>query len=284
MSINTIEVTPTMTEKELDALRHKLLTPAHGRLITRSTRVLCEGNVKALYLKAGQAIRRRSYDTALAALESLRPHFNPAKDSDRPMIQQSLGGDLLAGWLRPRNPAREDWLRKADRDHLDQIMRLVPMVTDFGLAIKKYLPEYYRKVHGPASGYWVRRPRSERFKTLHKVKNARQLAMLKLIQASRNYLFWGTPFSTITLNHNLLFGAHRDGRNIPGTLSCLTALGRWTGGLLGFPRLGVSFDLRPGDLLIADTNREYHGTVGGVFGNRYSMVAYLHKSLLQRNS
>lgn len=71
---------------------------------------------------------------------------------------------------------------------------------------------------------------------------------------------------------------------VPGTLSCLTALGNYSGGALCFPRLGVTFRLRPKDLLIADTNTEYHRNVGHISGERYSVVAYLHSSLLPKEN
>jgi hypothetical protein len=41
------------------------------------------------------------------------------------------------------------------------------------------------------------------------------------------------------------------------------------------PRLRVAFRLRPGDILIADTNREQHGNVGPIAGERISVVGYL---------
>jgi hypothetical protein len=125
------------------------------------------------------------------------------------------------------------------------------------------------------------RPVDQKFKTLFRVQDTLQRKMLERWDATRYYHFLGTrAFSTITLNNNILFGAHDDGRNVPDTLSCLTALGDYAGGTLCFPRLGVSFKLRPRDLLIADTNVEYHGNVGHISGERYSVVAYMHRSLL----
>ena len=52
---------------------------------------------------------------------------------------------------------------------------------------------------------------------------------------------------------------------------------RFVGGELCFPRLGVSFDIEPGDLLIADTNRELHGNRRERSGDRISVVAYLRE-------
>jgi hypothetical protein len=127
--VPTLEVTPVLTAKQLD---DQLLSPAHGRVIERSTQVLCKGELKALYLRAEdhQPISEHSYYRALDALE--RMQFNSAKDSDRSMIYQSrIGGDLLLGWMRPRNPFKEDWLRRGDRDQLYHALELSWLMGDF---------------------------------------------------------------------------------------------------------------------------------------------------------
>jgi hypothetical protein len=82
-------------------------------------------------------------------------------------------------------------------------------------------------------------------------------------------------FNGITINRNLPFISHEDKGNSESTLSCLATFGRFSGGLLCLPRLRVAFDVRPGDLLIAATGREQHGSVGGRAGERWSVVAYL---------
>lgn len=90
----------------------------------------------------------------------------------------------------------------------------------------------------------------------------------------------GTMFSTITVNRTALFRAHEDGNNLAGALSCLAAFGKFSGGDLCFPRFGVSCPLEPGDLLIGDTNREQHGNIGPLMGNRISVVTYMRDALV----
>jgi hypothetical protein len=92
----------------------------------------------------------------------------------------------------------------------------------------------------------------------------------------------GTMFSTITVNQTALFRAHEDGNNLAGALSCLAAFGNFSGGELCFPRFGVSCPMEPGDLLIADTNRELHGNLGPLFGDRISIVAYMRDALASK--
>jgi len=92
----------------------------------------------------------------------------------------------------------------------------------------------------------------------------------------------GTLFSTITINQTVLFRAHEDGNNLDGALSCLAAFGHWSNGELFFPRFGVSCPMEPGDLLIADTNRELHGNLGPLGGDRISIVAYMRDALASK--
>lgn len=275
MNINHIDVPSVLTAEQLESLRFQLLKPSHGALIEENT---CEGKLKAVLLRG--VIHDSAYCYALRGLKLMK--FRPSKDSDRKSIMQETGGDLLLGWLRPRCPSREDWLRKGDRDQMFFAMRLVPLLHDFESVMQKYMPDYWQ--WHLAQAMRLVRPVDQKLKNLDKVVDPFQRAMLKRWDATRFYHFFGTRlFSTITLNNNIIFGAHEDGRNVPGTLSCLTALGNYGGGTLCFPRLGVSFRLRPRDLLIADTNTEYHGTVGHISGDRYSVVAYLHGSLLPRS-
>ena len=79
-------------------------------------------------------------------------------------------------------------------------------------------------------------------------------------------------FSALTLNRNLICSSHKDGSNVGP--ACLTVFGRWVGAALCFPRLRVAFDLKPGDVLIADTREEQHGNVGPLAGTRISVIAY----------
>ena len=95
----------------------------------------------------------------------------------------------------------------------------------------------------------------------------------------RGYTVPGTMFSTITVNQAALFKSHEDGNNLEGTLACLAAFGSWSGADLCFLRFGVSCPLEPGDLLIGDTNREQHGNLGPLFGQRISVVAYMRDDL-----
>jgi hypothetical protein len=283
MKIEHLDVKPVLTSEQLGLLKFQPLTPAHGKAITRSAHITCEGKVKALFLKGAGAdapIKDISCKAALKALQLMR--FNPADNSRRGSVKKtSSGGDLVLGWMNVARMPWEDIFRAGHRDHFPVAMWLVPLLKDFEQALQQHLPDYWQ-FHLEQAKRLVRPP-DEKLLTIDSVRSRYEREMLKQWDHTRYYHFPGTEaFSTLTLNHNLVFLAHHDGNNVPGTLGCLAAVGSYAGGALCFPRLGVSFDLRPGDLLIADTNEEYHGMVGEPFGNRYSVVAYLHSSLLPR--
>lgn len=68
MMIHHLDVT---NHERLEFQEFQLLTPAHGRIIDRSTKITCDGKVKALLLKADatyKPIRSTSYEAALRNL------------------------------------------------------------------------------------------------------------------------------------------------------------------------------------------------------------------------
>lgn len=281
--METLEIKAALSGKHLEALRFQMLNESHGTRINRSTMVFCDGEFKALFLKAEQdnPISYVSYGAALHALSLL--NFSPASHSRRAAVKQkAVGGEMVLGFMGGRKPDWEDIFRAAHRDHFAASFWLVPFLVDSEKAMAKWIPEYY-DFHVSQAKRLVR-PKGERIKTLGAVENIWERKMIRdWDKKNRYYLFPGSvAFSTLTLNQSISFAAHRDGHNVPKTMSCLSAFGAWRGGGLCFPRLGLTFEVGPRDLLISDTNIELHGNVGGIFGNRYSIVAYLHSSLITR--
>jgi hypothetical protein len=83
----------------------------------------------------------------------------------------------------------------------------------------------------------------------------------------------------LTVNWNTRFLAHKDANNSSGALSCLAAFGKFAGGELCFPRLGVAIDARERDMLVCDCPQELHGTLSTPQGNRYTVVVYTREGL-----
>lgn len=80
------------------------------------------------------------------------------------------------------------------------------------------------------------------------------------------YTLFGTVFSTITINYNFETFAHFDGNNCEGGVAVLTAMTneaypgeKYDGAYFTMPALGVAFDIRHGDFLIADNQSILHG-------------------------
>jgi hypothetical protein len=59
----------------------------------------------------------------------------------------------------------------------------------------------------------------------------------------------------------------------------MAVFGKFAGGELCFPRLGVVIDARERDMLVCDCPQELHGTLTMSQGNRYSVVLYTREGL-----
>ena len=85
----------------------------------------------------------------------------------------------------------------------------------------------------------------------------------------------GTTFTTVTVNRNLPTALHKDTRNHPGLIAMTTlAAPGTTGGEFCFPQYALKVPVKPGDLLIAATSREWHCNLSPVVGLKFSVVCY----------
>ena len=85
----------------------------------------------------------------------------------------------------------------------------------------------------------------------------------------------GTPFTTVTVNRNLPTALHKDEKNHPGLIAMTTVAARGTiGGEFCFPQYALKVPVKPGDLLIAATSREWHCNLSPVVGLKFSVVCY----------
>jgi hypothetical protein len=80
------------------------------------------------------------------------------------------------------------------------------------------------------------------------------------------YNLFGTVFSTITINYNFETFAHFDGNNCEGGVAVLTAMTnesypgeKYGGANFVMPALGLAFNIRHSDFLIADNQSIMHG-------------------------
>jgi len=73
--------------------------------------------------------------------------------------------------------------------------------------------------------------------------------------------------------------SHLDKTDCRNTLSCMTTLGEFEGGELQFPTLGVTFAMRPGDIIIFKSHLLHHFTSTVHWGRRFSLVFFAHQNL-----
>lgn len=81
-----------------------------------------------------------------------------------------------------------------------------------------------------------------------------------------------TVFTTIYVAKNFRTAYHHDTGNLPGVMTCLVPLGRFSGGELVFPRWRIAVSFKPGDLLFFDPG-QLHGNLP-FKGERISMARY----------
>ena len=270
--------------KKLKKNENKFPDEQPSHIFRNSVKITCGGKLIALFLKPKDnlaPIPDHHYKPALKTLDAPWKMFpwHPSKGNGRPMVKQlRVGGDLIFGFLKPRS-GREDYFHAPTRDELPHAMMLGPLVGDLEAAMREHLPAYYKfhmyqaqKLVLPPDEIFIQKP--------WKVGDPFQRWQLEKLAVSGFAHFpGGKAFSTLTLNKNILFGAHDDGNNMPHTFSCITALGDFVGGELCFPRFGIGFDVQPHDVLISDTNDEFHCSSRVVVGKRYSIVAYLQGKL-----
>jgi hypothetical protein len=90
---------------------------------------------------------------------------------------------------------------------------------------------------------------------------------------------FGTAFSTTTFLKSAPASVHKDSGN-GLSLTCMTTVGKdSTGGEFCLLEYGLKIPVRPGDVLIAATCREWHVNLTPVKGTKYSIVCYFRGGL-----
>jgi hypothetical protein len=240
-----------------------------------------DGKAKLLLLKGVL-----DADTCQKAFDHLRQiKYNSCKRSRRKALRGSPGGDCLFGYkdelqLLPQQGRKQTYPQlSAPSVHQFQRFRgLWPLCWKMEELLGEHLPSYWqgREIgdsHGPMT-------RHEDYRSDFFNMSAENR---KRVEAMEDWGFWynipGSNFTTITVNHNTRFLAHKDSNNSSGALSCMAAFGTFGGGELAFPRLGVAIDAKPGDMLVCDCPQELHGTLTMSQGNRYTVVVYTREGL-----
>lgn len=226
-------------------------------------------------------------DTCAKAWEHIRNlQMVSVKGSRRACLKGSPGEDLLLGYkdqlqLLPQTGRRQTYpqLSAASVHQFPRFRGMWPLCWKMEDILREYIPDYWvgRELddkHGPTT-----RDEGNRSDFFMQPGERHRAA----VEAMENWELWynipGSNFTTITVNHNTRFLAHKDANNSSGALSCLAAFGRFAGGELCFPRLGVALNVKERDMLVCDCPQELHGTLSTPQGNRYTVVTYTREGL-----
>lgn len=103
-------------------------------------------------------------------------------------------------------------------------------------------------------------------------------------KTSKDFVIKGTAFTTVTVNKNYATAIHKDAGDFKEGFGNLVALrtGEFEGCYTTFPRWGVGFDMRNGDLLLMDVH-QWHGNTPMLKHNegatRLSLVMYYRENM-----
>jgi hypothetical protein len=86
-----------------------------------------------------------------------------------------------------------------------------------------------------------------------------------------------SPFTSGQLNWETCVGKHIDSRDYPRSLSCVTTIGKYTGGELFLHDFGVKVPVQPGDIVFLESATVTHSVLPVLSGNRTSITLYLNK-------
>jgi len=309
------QLTPIMTEKEYKDQDKCFVTPEQARHEIEPNVVYKDGK-QIKFLLLPKAISAAAWLTAhVAAMAS-----KPKKGSRRAPNAQVHGRKLTLGWIDLGLPNYNNMRTAPTLEYPELVAALWPLLHDMDTLMDQNIPLYHDYAWQCAMN--AIRPEDERDDLSRVIDSAKYrqyleyvaqhpeedegieyplnyippldpdpdrvrvinpLAIVENLDAwGRTYTLRGTPFSTIEFNRNIVFQSHEDGNNVEGTCVCITTLGFYAGGRLVFPRYGYSAELEPRDLLICDNNHEQHGNLGPIVGDRYSVVAFLHNSVMGR--
>ena len=237
---------PVLTDKQLAALDNQFLTSVQVfRPITMSTIGRTEdGQIRFVFVR--NVIKQAVRDLAESTIGRIG---YGAKRSNRAAVRGQDGTEALWGFMEAHKFRPEAGMTALTVKHLDQFIEAVPFITAVDQAFRYYWPEAYE-------------------------------FQQRLAETASEFVIPSTGFSSLTINGNVLTRVHGDEGNAVGTASCLTQLGKFSGGHICIPRFGVLLESQPGDLLIADIRDEPHGNIGPVIGERIACIFYLRGGLL----
>lgn len=226
-----------------------------------------EREIAGIFLK--NVIPQDVQDKAFAALEKMKWH-GPSREETKTAVARQRGKidpkELTIGVVRPRHKAVVMPSRDTKKNH-EQLLSLVPLWEIIAACFSRVLPNYFGLHNSPRT-------------------HAGPLPDFGGIPDYLRQWFMPvnatTPFSTVTLLRSCPASIHKDrnARKDQHNFACLTSLGSdFKGGRFCLIEYGMKVPVRPGDLFIAQTTREWHYNVDPVIGVKYSIICYYQRRL-----
>jgi hypothetical protein len=225
-------------------------------------------------------VQKEAFDALHAAcwepVDEKRPEVRAGKERQAEMVAKGLApepGELNAGYSNNRNIEQSRW----ERDEPEKFSHLGPLLQWMDRMFEHALPEYHKLQNLPIT--WEQRERE-----LQK-KGTRNEGGVQLGGIPLRFRALLTSFSTIALLRSCPTAIHTDAnaRNDQLNFSCITSVTDPAkpaeGGTFALIEYGIKIPIRSGDLLIAQTSREWHTNIGPVQGEKYSIVAYYKTNL-----
>ena len=240
-----------------------------------------KGEIAGIYLR--QVLSEDAQRKALHGLEQMK--FPPPHRAETaPAIRRQRGfttpGELLFGYTD--FGTLEQTLTSREKDRILQLSPLEDLLKEMDGCFARTLPFYYQLQGSPKS---IEERQAQRQK-------ADALPEFGGIQAELRHFL--TSFSNITLLRSCPSAIHKDqgnARKDQNSFTCLTSVGQrkksgeigFSGGAFCLIEYGIKIPVKPGDILIAQTTREWHYNVTPVKGVKYSIVCYYRRRLADPN-
>jgi hypothetical protein len=106
----------------------------------------------------------------------------------------------------------------------------------------------------------------------------RHAAQFNHVAETPDFQIGTTSLTTVTVNKNLATTFHRDEGDYAAGFGLMLTLGDFVGGQLRIPMYNVTFDYKPGSLLMANVHLT-HGSLPIVSGTRIALVLYAREHI-----
>jgi hypothetical protein len=239
--MRTIQLTDADLTPGSDTLETRHLDEAHyDRVIDYDTIVL-KPDGERLFIYVRDALRRSSCELAFESFKSLPLHSSNRiaaagggyrrrkQDGARSRTRQTEAQPSdVVGYLDADRRFPVCRLSALTLDHYAEFAAARPFVEDVNRIFQRFAPERW----------------------------AAQQAFVEHVNP--DFRIPNTVFTTITVNRSWRTAAHRDSGDCRPGLGVMTAMGRFAGGELIFPKFRTAVAMRTGGLLLADVH-ELHG-------------------------